>query len=65
MTKWISVNDKMPEEGTYVLTCDYKNKESVLTARYKEGQFYIFSFIVDIVTHWMPLPEVPNENNLR
>ena len=61
--KWISVDDKLPEEDGYYLCCI---KSSLFTDRvyidilecdkgsFEEGHIY-----TDTVTHWMPLPEPP------
>jgi hypothetical protein len=46
--EWISVEDRLPEEGEHILVC------------YSDGwicdQYTPFD---DGVTHWMPLPEPP------
>ena len=61
MSEWISVKDRMPEEGVDVLVygdiylnrkgadIDFVDKESGNFFYYDEGE----------VTHWRPLPEPP------
>lgn len=101
MSEWISVNDKLPESGKYVLvTCEIKlmtsKKHYVCKAMYtapkavpiywdtdldadydeETDQYYYpegwwekihnwdeynHVLINDFVTHWMPLPEPPEE----
>lgn len=63
--KWISVEDRLPEEGISVLY--YFGCVGVHKGKYKKnGRSNIFygnsGFLTDDVTHWMPLPEPPKEN---
>ena len=54
--KWISVEDRLPDEtkDEYVLVvCDYYGKITVETRK----MWHIDS----VVTHWMPMPEPPKE----
>jgi len=58
--EWISVKDRLPEDGEDVLFYyDY-----ISIGWYEDEWFYDsedkFSAELDI-THWMPLPESPNE----
>lgn len=63
--KWISVKDRLPEKNGYYL-CNVKSflfpgrtYINILECdkdAFKEGHIY-----TDGVTHWMPLPEPPNE----
>jgi hypothetical protein len=62
--RWISVNEKLPEHGQYVLICCSKNVED---------QIYFFDskrgFVDPLgdtgysndATHWMALPEPPKD----
>lgn len=63
---WISVKDRLPEEGGYYLICQ-KDKswfdEVIQTARWNKvtqsfrgAQAGCF---MEFVTHWMPLPQPP------
>jgi hypothetical protein len=59
-SKWISVNDRLPLNDTYVnVTTD----GVVVQAYWHNDRFYAFTAIgvatVSGVTHWMPLPQPP------
>lgn len=65
---WISVNDRMPDNGQDVLVYMADWGESRITGcNYYNGVWYdcIMNGVVVIpnITHWMPLPEPPKENN--
>lgn len=76
-TGWVSVKDRLPEGRTNPRTLDF---EPVLCATvfgdikvYKYGQqlgtteahFYDgYSWMDDYVTHWMPIPWPPKENEV-
>ena len=63
--RWISVNERLPEEGVWVLTWDrYGN--------IRNRSLFVFSDETKIfrpdglfpgkhITHWMPMPEAPEE----
>lgn len=68
MSKWISVSEKLPEERYEDVLVVYKRKSG---SRYRTvawmntydgdwdcGEGFADS---DVVTHWMPLPELPGE----
>lgn len=65
--EWISVKDRLPEEGTLVLTygpngiptykVDYKIDFPAENPPYVWGNQLVDEY--EIVTHWMPLPEPP------
>ncbi|EPD9348337.1 DUF551 domain-containing protein [Escherichia coli] len=66
---WISCNERMPEDGQHVIIlCD---GAFVLYAQYRDGEFFdvvrngeeFFETQSRNVTHWMPLPEPPQEVN--
>ena len=59
---WISVDERLPEDGEIVLTVDSEGEREVCF--YEEamkGIFQRFGGLVKIfnITHWMPLPEAP------
>ena len=64
--RWISVEDRLPGDGVYVLVAwapaDGSEPE-VMKARYHEavGQWSPQIARRGSVTHWMPLPEPPEE----
>lgn len=60
---WISVEDRLPEEGTRVLI--YR-KDGEMTVDYRINicdSYWIWCGLTDEemqrITHWMPLPEPP------
>ncbi|HBL7868887.1 TPA: DUF551 domain-containing protein [Escherichia coli] len=64
---WISCSDRMPDDGQHVIIlCD---GAFVLYAQYRDGEFFdvvrngeeLFETQSRNVTHWMPLPEPPQE----
>lgn len=62
---WIPVTERSPEPGQHVMTwrkgCDF----SAWPARYLRGGFHdpVFGEGMGRVTHWMPLPPPPEEND--
>lgn len=61
--KWISVKDRLPEQGVFVLAyrpdaCFDKQKVTKLNRFRVAGAEWSFGGI-EMVTHWMPLPEPP------
>lgn len=75
MGEWISIKDEMPEPFLEVLVCyrfksDLDNEDMALghwNDLYRDGKWYFQADLSDEgdiqVTHWMPLPELPEENN--
>jgi len=59
-SKWVSVKDKLPEPGGRYL-CAFDDG-SIATASSTGGDWALWASSVDI-THWMPLPEPPEEKN--
>lgn len=63
---WVSVEDRLPEEGTDVLvTVKNKSCEYIAVGYYfkREGwtESYTDEAITVAPTHWMPLPQLPKE----
>ena len=71
MSEWISVKDRLPEMGIYVLvSCTMKVRDSI---DYRNAVVMAFTcdegfvdteldeVITEGTTHWMPLPEPPKE----
>jgi hypothetical protein len=56
MSGWISVEEKLPEIGSFVICFGlvYKTLRGVYVAVY-----YPDTFFERCVTHWQPLPEPP------
>lgn len=60
--KWISVKDRLPEEGETVL-CYYESDLMGVCTRLHEiwEDSYGYWESDDAITHWMPMPEPPKE----
>lgn len=64
MTKWIPINEKLPEDGNWGLFTDGKNmsveryKSDAIDHFFPEGRWFSF----DEVIAWRPLPE-PYKND--
>ena len=56
--KWISVKDRLPEDGVQVLACTKHGK--AFSAHCEKGKWRVSHSVT--VTHWMPLPEPPKED---
>ncbi|HCI7636332.1 TPA: DUF551 domain-containing protein [Escherichia coli] len=67
---WISCSERMPEirqtvigwNGYAVRQCVYTRNEYAKTQKGREPRFEILNGIWHGVTHWMPLPEPPQED---
>lgn len=61
--EWISVNDRLPDDGQEVVT--YKNGIYEIQKYEKRRNGWIsrsyWFWTMATVTHWMPLPEPPKE----
>lgn len=59
---WISVKDRLPEDDNFVFVYNSKDKE-IIIANYKGDNAwdsYAYGWLPDdAVTHWQPLPELP------
>lgn len=72
--EWISVKDRMPSEGKFVLFYE-KYTDLPVIGFLRNGEWHADKSAFDAtqgglidfiesreVTHWMPLPELPEEN---
>ena len=62
MNEWISVKERLPEEGEDVLA--YLGEGKIEVCRLMHNMFWEASDVLydlDAVTHWMALPEPPKE----
>ncbi len=62
MNEWISVKDRLPEEGKYYLIYD---DFRIWFAHYRGKVFQDKLNYYKEVTHWMPLPDPPREAQKR
>ncbi len=61
---WISVTDRTPEDDEIVLVvCKAKNGNRSVNRAFYDGAFWHGSGSMAGVTHWMPLPDLPEEEN--
>jgi hypothetical protein len=70
--KWISVKDRLPQEGYYLIAVKQSNEYVVLQCEYTTEIFSNSNSLMWInqechsdkwnPTHWMELPEPPKEN---
>ncbi len=67
MKIWISVKDRLPEErGRYIIYVDipeedYKKVWTIDVLDPKKGFDMPKEYGRSVITHWMPLPEGPND----
>ena len=62
--KWISVKDALPKDTDYVLVYDSNNGFYNIDRLLNDGTWLGVSgyYTVDVIaTHWMPLPEPPDD----
>lgn len=61
--KWISVEERLPEDGAivlgYMVSRDYRTIKWKNNTQRWEG--LLLDYAKEFVTHWMPLPEPPKE----
>jgi hypothetical protein len=59
MNKWISVKDFLPINGDLLITDGHK----ISLSFYSADNFYVNNFapVTEYVTHWMYIPELPDE----
>lgn len=69
--KWISVKDRLPEDGQsciYVIHIPKKNEWKLDYGEWQAEENVFYGEYIDYrdlnwtLTHWMPLPEPPKEN---
>lgn len=57
MTNWIRVKDRLPEERQWVLV--FMNYGDIEFSRFEDKEW---KYSPGTPTHWMPLPELPEED---
>ena len=60
MNEWISVKERLPDNGEVVLVCD-EHELILMAEHYSYGWVSNPLFVKIKVTHWMPLPEPPKD----
>lgn len=66
--RWISVKDRLPEtDGEYIVYITSDDGEKCVTCDHwvksSHERWFLFDDAGAVVTHWMPLPEPPKEEN--
>lgn len=65
MSKWISVKDRLPKRGQWVLCSDLQGvyKKIYEDGIFYDGDTYCYCAVgkIDNITHWMALPKPPKE----
>ena len=59
--EWISVEERLPDNGETVLTVDNEGY-MIVASWYELGGWFLPVCRANPVTHWMPLPEPPKAN---
>jgi hypothetical protein len=66
MIEWISVEDRMPEEGVHNWVLGYTPYAFYVCAYVKiKGSWHDREFQLINITHWMPLPEPPEKEEAK
>jgi len=60
--EWISVSDRLPEVGNWCLAFSDNQPEILFIDSHEPVIWIQHGDWLDKVTHWMPLPEPPNES---
>lgn len=63
MSEWISVKDRLPKDGQLVLICTagIKDAASFTDFYFPKYRKWALQGMTFHPTHWMPLPEPPND----
>lgn len=64
--RWIPIEERLPEDGSDILVyCDDGEESRIVACNYANGVWFDCVFntvmIFKYITHWMPLPEPPQE----
>ena len=68
--EWISVDDRLPEAGEYVVCIAKRNPFSMfmpMVARIEKNGWVnpMTEQYISEVTHWMPMPQLPKGGNMQ
>ena len=61
MPRWISVDERLPEQNEPVIAIAKSAYTHVVIAWVIDGQWYTYNDYHFKVSHWMPLPEPPKD----
>lgn len=63
--RWISVEERLPEDDSHYLVWAHDNGAEEVALYYGDGEWLTDDLenITRVVTHWMPLPEPPEEGD--
>lgn len=68
MSEWINVKDRLPRSREVVVTCDRYGNMKIASCTAGEFLYYdeeSYPHYLKGITHWMPLPELPEGENER
>lgn len=62
MNEWISVKDRLPNKSGHYLAY-IKNRNAIYVEKWENNLWFLYDWwgITDDITHWMPFPEPPKE----
>ena len=63
MKEWISVNDKLPEKENMYIVSDERTATVMIGWYSQQRGFTFMERPMKNITHWMPLPQPPLDNN--
>ena len=67
--RWIPVSERLPEDTERMLTIVYDAFEDTtaisILQHYGDGDWFSWDSGRYVVTHWMPLPESPNDTQTQ
>ena len=61
---WIPVTERLPDDGSDILAYTENGEDArIVPANYDRGIWFdcCFNRVAENITHWMPLPEPPEE----
>ena len=60
---WISVKDRLPEDGDMLAYSVIGDETRIVPVNYCDGKWFdcMFNRYIDTVTHWIPTPKPPEE----
>ena len=62
MPKWVSVKERLPENGGVYLCCLNNEFRTICYFYGEQWDDLESAYVTHLVTHWMPLPNLPKED---